>query len=110
VKKLTKVKKVPGRLEQLANFPSKATQVAGGKREAAGAPSTVNARDPGVCACAEVPVSGATCAGALRAHCAHTQLICEYVSIYMFLALVVTEVPVLESAMCVCVCVKPGHD
>jgi hypothetical protein len=35
VKNLTKVKKVPGQLEQLANFPSKATQVA--------APSTVNA-------------------------------------------------------------------
>ena len=29
----------------------------------------------------------------------------SYVSIYMFLALVVPEVPVLESAMCVCVCV-----
>ena len=29
--------------EQLASFPSKATQVAGGKLEAAGAPSTVNA-------------------------------------------------------------------
>ena len=31
-------------------------------------------RDPGVCACAEVPVSGATCVAALHAHCvrAHT--------------------------------------
>ena len=63
-------------MDQLANFPSKATQVAGGKRESAGASLTVNApaRDPGVCACAEVPVSGATCAAALRSY---TQLICE---------------------------------
>jgi hypothetical protein len=56
---------------------SKATQVAGGKQEAAGALDCKRSRDPGVCACAEVPVSGATCAAALRAHCAHTQLICE---------------------------------
>jgi hypothetical protein len=49
VKKLTKVKKVPGQLEQLANFPSKTTQVSGGKREVAGAPSTVNAPGTRVC-------------------------------------------------------------
>jgi hypothetical protein len=35
-----------------------------------------HSRDPGECACAEGPVSGATCAAALGAHCAQTQLIC----------------------------------
>ena len=56
----------------------------GGWREAGGDGSSLDckrSRDPGVCACVEVPVSGATCAAALRAHCAlshaHTQLICE---------------------------------
>ncbi len=34
-----------------------------------------------------------------------TYLCISYVSIYMFLALVVPEVPALEFAMCVCVCV-----
>ena len=43
---LTKVKKVPGLLEQLANFPS---NQAGGNQEAAGAPSTVNAPGTRVC-------------------------------------------------------------
>ena len=54
------------------------TQVAGGSGRRRGR-SLVGkrSRDPGVCACAEGPVSGATCAAALRAHCAHTQLICE---------------------------------
>jgi hypothetical protein len=49
-----------------------------GERSAGGGGSSLDdkrSRDPGVCACAEVPVSGATCAAALRAHCAHTQLI-----------------------------------
>jgi hypothetical protein len=73
VKFLTKVKKVPGLLEQLANFPSKATQVAGGKGGGGSSLDGKRSRDPGVCACAEVPVSGATCAAALRAHVrAHT--------------------------------------
>jgi hypothetical protein len=53
------------------------TQVAGGSGRRRGR-SLVGkrSRDPGVCACAEGPVSGATCAAALRAHCARTQLIC----------------------------------
>jgi hypothetical protein len=49
----------------------------GGGREAGGGGSSLDgkrSRDLGVCACAEVPVSGATCAAALRAYCvrAHT--------------------------------------
>ena len=55
----------------------------GGGREAGGGGSSLDgklSRDPGVCACAEVAVSGATCAAALCAHavaqlpCARTQL------------------------------------
>ena len=82
MKNLTKSKKcaycfVPGRLEQLANFLKSHS---GGRQETGGGGSSLDgkrSRVPGVCACAEVPVSGATCAAALRAHCAHTQLICE---------------------------------
>ena len=50
----------------------------GGGREAGGGGSSLDgklSRDPVVCACAEMPVSGATCAAALRLLCAHTQLI-----------------------------------
>ena len=70
---------VPGLLEQLANFPSKATQVAGGKRVAAGAPSTVDAPGTRVfvraqkCLC-PAQLAQLPCA---RTACAHTQLICE---------------------------------
>ena len=79
LKNLTKVKKAPGRLEQLANFPSKSTQVAGGKREAAGSPSTVNAPGTRVCVRAQKCLCPAQLAQlpCARTACAHTQLICE---------------------------------